>query len=257
MKRLLTLAFAFAALLVLIGCESGTTPDKPTVTTTVLTGGGGLKLEWDADANADGFIIYNDGVALDTVTAVTYNDTIPCMKVEVSAYAGDKESDKAEVDCTPMETPSLIVYGSGDTSTTHPSGLGFNSSGTAAAYSISDSTNDPFIDYWIHSVSSSVQEFASPSQASPPFNNEVNTTKNSSLTDYAAAIIADPVGGYTAPTTIASGAVYYFWIDPNNDGWGSSNDYFGKIQVSGVNGYAVTLKIAYQKIAGLRWCVTP
>ncbi|MEO0206628.1 MAG: hypothetical protein ABIL22_08155, partial [candidate division WOR-3 bacterium] len=168
---------------------------------------------------------------------------------------GDQESGKDAVDCGAVETGSLLVYGSGDPSTDHPSGFGFNAAGNATTYAISDQANWPYIDYWIHSVSANEQEFASPNQASTPFNDEVNTTKNSGQTDYDAVTICDAPGGYISPNTINANAVYYFWIDPDNDGWGTGNDHYGKIQVVGVNGYAVTLKLAYQVIAGLRWCV--
>ena len=243
--------------MVFFGCEKTPTLEAPNVSYTVSPSdsGGTLELSWDEVTDADGYIIYADGAVIDTVTTISYDATTPAALYEVSAYAGDQESDKDQIDCGAVETASLIVYGSGDTASTHPSGFGFNASHVAVAYAISDSTNWPYIDYWIHSVSSSVQEFASPSQAG--YNSEVNTTQNSQQTNYDAVTICAKPGNYTAPTTINANAVYYFWIDPNDDGWGASNDYFGKIQVLGVNGYQITLKIAYQPIAGLRWCVTP
>lgn len=257
MKKLLTLTTTILALIILVGCEGEVTLEAPDVTHTVKTDdqGGTLVLSWDEVTDAEGYYIYADDVKIDSVTTPSYDATTPAALYEVSAYAGDQESDKDQIDCGAVETASLIVWGSGDTSPDHPSGFGFNASHIAVTYAISDSTNHPYIDFWIHSVSSSEQEFASPSQAG--YNDEVNTTKNSQQTDYNAVKICDAPGGYTAPTTINANAVYYFWIDPNNDNWSSSNDYFGKIQVSGVSGYQVTLKIAYQPIAGLRWCVVP
>ncbi|MGQ9464797.1 MAG: hypothetical protein ACUVQ4_03715, partial [bacterium] len=136
----------------------------------------------------------------------------------------------------------------------HPSGFGFNDQGYAVAYSISNHSNWPLLDYWIYDSISTIK-FFSPSDHDPSFNNEVNVTKNSGQANYDNATIADASGGYSTQTDVASGAVYYFWIDPNNDGWDASNDHFGKIYVSGINSKAVTMKIAYQPIAGLRWCV--
>jgi len=255
MKKLLTLT-AFALLLAFVGCESEVTLETPDVSYTVTDQGATLTLTWDEITDADGYYIYADGVKIDSVTTTSYDATTPAALYEVSAYAGDQESGKDQIDCGAVETASLIVYGSGDPSPDHPSGFGFNASGTATTYAVSDQSNWPYIDYWIHSVSANEQEFASPHQGGQNgFNDEVNTTKNSGLTDYDAAKICDAPGGYTAPTTINANAVYYFWIDPDNDGWGTGNDHFGKIQVLGVNGYAVTLKLAYQPIAGLRWCV--
>jgi len=256
MKKILALTFAFAALLVLVGCESSTTPDVPTVTYTVIDDGGGLTLTWSADANADGFIIYHDDVAVDTVVGTTYTDTVPCMVIGVTAYAGDQESAADEIDCTPIETAALVVYGNTDPDTTHPSGFGFNAGGAAVAYSLSNTANHPLLDYYINSVPATPQ-FTSPSDHVPAYNDEVNATENSGSTNYADVTIAGAPGGYSTQTNISANAVYYFWIDPDNDGWGDSNDYFGKVQVTGVNGLANTLKLAYQGIAGLRWCVTP
>lgn len=255
MKRLFILSLAIA-LLVFIGCEKEVTLETPDVSYTVKTDdkGGTLKLEWDEITDADGYIIYADGEVVDTVTTTSYDATVPAAQYEVSAYAGDQESGKDKIDCGAVETASLIVYGSSDPDTTHPSGFGFNAQGQAVAYSISNPSNHPLIDYWIYSSGSTIK-FVSPSDRQPPINNEVNTTKNSGQTNYDNVKIADAPGGYSTQTDVVSGAVYYFWIDPTNDNWDASTDHFGKIQVVGINGVQITLKIAYQPIAGLRWCV--
>lgn len=255
MKRLLpiTLIFVFIAF---FGCEKTPVLEKPDVTYTVKAAdnGGTLSLSWNEITDADGYIIYADGVVIDTVTTTSYDATTPAALYEVSAYAGDQEGTKAQIDCGAVETASLIVYGSSDPDTTHPSGFGFNAQGNAVAYSISNPNNHSLIDYWIYSSGSTIK-FISPSDHTPPYNSEVNVTKNSLQTNYDNVTIADAPGGYSSQTDIASGAVYYFWIDPNNDGWDASTDHLGKIYVSGVNGVAVTMTIAYQPIAGLRWCV--
>lgn len=255
MKRLLpiTLIFAFIAF---FGCEGTPTLEAPDVSYTVSTSdqGGTLRLSWDEITDADGYIIYADGDVVDTVTTTSYDATTPAALYEVAAYAGDEVGPKDQIDCGAVETPSLTVYGSSDPDTTHPSGFGFNAQGVAVAYSISNPNNHPLLDYWIYSSGSTIR-FVSPSDHTPPYNNEVNATKNSGQTNYDNVTIADAPGGYSTQTDVVSGAVYYFWIDPNNDGWDASTDYFGKIYVSGINGVAVTMKIAYQPIAGLRWCI--
>ncbi|HEX7318874.1 MAG TPA: hypothetical protein VF399_00770 [bacterium] len=255
MKRLLTLFGTVIALVALIGCEGEVTLEAPSVSYTVENDGADLALTWSEVTDADGYIIYGDDVVLDTVTTTTYTVTTPAALVEVTAYSGDTESDADQIDCAPVETASLHIFGSSDPDTTHPSGFGFSSSGTATGYSISNSNNADLIDYWIYSTSTLLQ-FVSPSDANPPFNSEVNATVNSG-SDYNGLVIADAPGGYSTQTDIASGAVYSFWIDPDNDGWGDNNDYFGKISVDGINGVDCTLTLAYQSIAGLRWCVTP
>ncbi|MGQ9816725.1 MAG: hypothetical protein ACUVQ3_02055 [bacterium] len=255
MKRLLpiTLIFAFMAF---FGCEETPTLEAPNVTYTVSTSdkGGTLSLSWDEITDADGYYIYADGVKIDSTTKTSYDATKPAALYEVSAYAGDQEGAKDQIDCGAVETASLTVYGSSDPDTTHPSGFGFNAQGYAVAYSISNPNNHPLLDYWIYSSGSTIK-FVSPSDHTPHFNDEVNVTKNSGQANYDNATIADAPGGYSTQTDVVSGAVYYFWIDPNNDGWDASNDHFGKIYVSGINGVAVTMTIAYQPIAGLRWCV--
>ncbi|MCX7994349.1 MAG: hypothetical protein N3A65_01055 [candidate division WOR-3 bacterium] len=257
MKKFLSFPLLIT-LLIFIGCEKEVTLETPDVTYTVATDdkGGTLKLEWDEITDADGYIIYADGEVIDTVTELSYDATTPAALYEVSAYAGDQESGKDRIDCGAVETPSLTVYGSSDPDTTHPSGFGFNAQGNAVAYSISNQNNWPLIDYWIYSTAGGATiKFVSPSDRTPPLNNEVNVTKNSGQSNYDDVKIADPPGGYSTQTDVRSGAVYYFWIDPTNNGWDASTDHFGKIQVQGINGVQLTLKIAYQPIAGLRWCV--
>ncbi len=257
MKKFIPLTI-ISALFIFVGCEKEVTLETPDVTYTVATSdqGGTLTLEWDEITDADGYLIYADGAVIDTVTTTSYNATTPAALYEVSAYAGDQESGKDAVDCGAVETASLIVYGSSDPDTTHPSAFGFNAQGNAVAYSLANANNHPLIDYWIYSTAGGgTIRFVSPSDRTPPLNNEVNVTKNSGQSNYDNVTIADAPGGYSTQTDIASGAVYYFWIDPNNDNWDAATDHFGKIQVVGINGVQVTLKLAYQRIAGLRWCV--
>jgi|UniRef100_A0A7V3RGZ3 hypothetical protein len=256
MKKVLILSI-FALLVIFVGCEKQVTLETPEVTYTVKPDdkGGTLVLNWDEITDADGYYIYADGKKIDSVTTTSYNATTPAALYEVSAYAGDQESGKDEIDCGAIETATLTVYGSSDPDTTHPSGFGFNAQGNAVAYAISNQNNWPLIDYWVYSSGPTTIKFVSPSDRNPPLNNEVNVTKNSGQTNYNDVKIADAPGGYSTQTDVVSGAVYYFWIDPNNDGWDASTDHFGKIQVVGINGVQLTLKIAYQKIAGLRWCV--
>ncbi|MEO0123316.1 MAG: hypothetical protein ABIL69_04860 [candidate division WOR-3 bacterium] len=257
MKKLLTLTL-LTVLFIFVGCEKEVSLETPNVDYTVKTSdqGATLSLTWDEITDADGYLIYADGVVIDTVTTTSYDATVPAAKYEISAYAGDQESGKDAVDCGAVETASLIVWGSSDPDTTHPSAFGFNAQGNAVAYSLSNANNHPLIDYWIYSTAGGgTIKFVSPSDRTPPLNNEVNATKNSGQTNYDNVTIADAPGGYSTQTDIQSGAVYYFFIDPTNNNWDASTDHFGKIQVVGINGVQVTLKIAYQPIAGLRWCV--
>lgn len=256
MKKILGLSIVFAALLVFVGCEDAVTIATPNVTyvVSVADSGGTLVLSWTEVTDADGYYVYMDGALVETIdepTTTTYNATTPAQLYEVSAFAGDDESPTDQIDCEPVETLSLDVWDT-DQPAPDPSGWGFNTSGTAVAYQVSDPLNHTYIDYYIHGGATT--EFWSPHHGN--FNNEVNVTKNSGGTNYDGTTIADTPGAYSTQTEVASGAVYYFWIDPTNNGWDNSTDYFGKIKVEAIDGDKVTMTLAYQTIAGLRWCVT-
>jgi hypothetical protein len=260
MKKLLALTLAFAAILFVVGCESGTTPDKPIVTATVITNGAGLKLDWSADANADGFIIYNDGVAIDTVVATTYNDTIPCKVVEVSAYAGDKESDKESIDCTPTTTSTITVYGMSDTSSSHPSGLVFNAtSGTGVATAVI-SSNYAALDF-IFDDRAPLTQLTLVNAGTDTTIGKINTKLNTSGldgTDFNAVKICK-LTGYNTITGLATNNVYDLWLSSSAT-W-LDTDHFGKMKIESITGatapYTAVVTVAYQKFGGLRWCVTP
>lgn len=250
MKKLLPITLLLVAF-IFIGCEKKITLEAPDVSYTVKDEGATLALSWDEITDADGYIIYADGEVIDTVTTTSYDATTPAKLYEVSAYAGDQESAKDQIDCAPAITPSLEVWDMSEPPP-NPSGFGFNTAGTAVAYEVTESANWAYIDYYIEA---NPQQFWSPHHGG--YNDEVNVTQNSGGSDFDALDIADAPGGYSSQTDIASGAVYYFWIDPTNNGWDNSTDYFGKIKVESVSGTKVTMKLAFQKIAGLRWCVTP
>jgi len=256
MKKVLTLAIASAAILILVGCESNVAPETPLVTSTVADSGATLALSWSAVAGADGYIIYADDTLVDTISTTTYAATIPAKKYAVSAYAGIDESATQEIDCSPVVTESLIVYSSADSDSTQPNGFGFNTSGTAVAYLLTDTASYPLFDYWIQTDNDTMQ-FVSPNQYPDTLNDEVNVTKNSGGTSFDAEDICDAPGGYTTPTAINANAVYFFWIDPTNNNWDATTDHFGKIKIKAIDGMKVTLELAYQPVAGLRWVVTP
>jgi len=255
MKRLFGIAIAMIALVVLVGCEGEVALDSPAVNYTVMPEGATLRLEWIEITDADGYYIYIDGVLTDTIddpSTTTYDADVPAKMYEVTAYSGEDESAPAEIDCAPVTTVSLDVWDT-DQPAPDPSGFGFNSSGTAVAYTLSDPLNWPFIDYYIHGGTTT--EFWSPHHGQ--YNDEVNVTKNSGLTNFDAVEIADAPGGYSSQVAVAANAVYYFWIDPTNNLWDNATDNFGKIKVEAIDGNKVTMKIAFQPIEGLRWCVTP
>jgi hypothetical protein len=252
MKKLLALTFAFAALLVLVGCESSTAPDQPTVTYTVISNGDGLDLSWDADANADGFIIYHDGVAVDTVVGTSYTDTDPCKVVGVTAYAGSEESAADEIDCTPATTTSLTIYGLGDADTTHFSGLYFNATSGTALTASAKAANAPTIEYVFDDLNYATMTLVNSGYIWPT-NNKVNTS-GADGTDFD-AVTKCLLTGYSEVTTLGINSVYDLWIS-NSQTW-TDTDHYGKVKIEGITGHVATITVAYQLIGGLRWIVTP
>ena len=258
MKKLLALTIAFVAIMMIVGCESATTPDTPAVTATVITNGAGLTLTWSADDNADGFIIYHDDVAVDTVDGTSYTDTVPCKVIGVSAYAGDLESDPDEINCTPTTTTSLTVYGNSDPDPAHHSGLTFNAtSGTGVTTSL-DSTNWTALDFYFADASPfTVLTLVNPGDHTPPYNSKLNTSGLDG-TDFDAVIICK-LTGYNTQTDLATNNVYDLWLSSSAT-W-TDQDHFGKMKIESITGstapYTAVVTVAYQKVAGLRWCMTP
>ncbi|HIE06243.1 MAG TPA: hypothetical protein EYP58_05525 [bacterium (Candidatus Stahlbacteria)] len=68
MKRYLPILYALFIILACKGAVELTTPD---VTYDVTTDGGGLDLSWTEVEDAEGYIIYADDVAIDTVTELS------------------------------------------------------------------------------------------------------------------------------------------------------------------------------------------
>jgi len=259
MKKLLGLTLAFAALLVMVGCGDEVALDTPDVTYTVTDEGGTLTLNWVEIADADGYYIFADGVAIDTLdnpATITYDATTPAAVYGVQAYAGEDVSGTDEVDCDPVVTLNLDIYGLSDPDTLHPSGLAFTSSGSATAISV-QSANYTELDYIFDDLNFTTFTVASPNSYSPVYNTEKNmTVEASGITDFDALDIATAPGSYSTQTAIAGNAVYSFFMDQDDDNWDTDSDYFGKIKIESITGTHAVITVAYQPITGLRWCVT-
>jgi hypothetical protein len=262
MKKLLGLTLAMAVLLILVGCEGEEAITAPTVTYTVIADGATLSLSWDEIADVDGYYIYADGSLIDSIddnTVTDYDATVPAQVYGVSAYSGSEESDVDEVDCTPVETANITVYGNSDPDPDHPSGIGFTFAGNCIPLAISDPTTHPDIDFYFDDANFAQLTIVSPSDHLPtPYNDEENATAASG-TDYDALEIAADLGNYSTQRTLGTNAVLSFWIDPDADGWDNTNDNFGKMQILSITGsgpYTAVINFAYQPVAGLRWVVT-
>jgi hypothetical protein len=256
MKRILNLAIVFAVILMLVGCGDDVVLDAPDVDYTVTDEGATLSLSWVLIADADGYYIYADGAVIDTVTTNAYNATIPAAEYSVSAYAGDDVSGLTDIDCEPVVTLTMDIYGLSDPDTLHPSGLSFTSSGSATAISV-QSANYPDLDYIFDDLNYATLTLASPNAYTPTYNSEKNmSVEAAGITDFDALDIADAPGNYSTVTTLAGNAVYSFFMDQDDDTWDTDSDYFGKIKIESITGTHAVISVAYQPITGLRWCVT-
>jgi len=264
MKRTLSLAITFAAILMLVGCGDDVILDTPDVDYVVAGSGATLDLDWVEIADADGYYIYADGVVIDTIddaTTITYTATTPAAVYGVAAYSGDDVSGTDEVDCTPVETASITVYGNSDPEPTHHSGIGFTTSGNCVTLAISEPTNHDAIDFYFNDANPTHGpiDIVSPSDHLPAYNDEENTTAASG-TDYDGLVIAADFGNYSTQRALGENAVLSFWIDPDHDNWDAENDHFGKMKIESISGsaapYTVVITVAYQPIAGLLWVVT-
>ena len=259
MKKLLGLTLAFAALLVMVGCGDEVTLDTPDVDYVVADSGATLALDWIEIVDADGYYIFADDVAIDTLddpATITYDATTPAAVYGVQAYAGEDVSGTDEIDCAPTTTLTMDIYGLSDPDTTHPSGLSFTSSGAATAISV-QSANYPNLDYIFDDLNYTTLTLASPNAYTPEYNSEKNMSDEATgITDFDALDIAAAPGNHSTVTTLAGNAVYSFFMDQDDDGWDTDSDYFGKINVVSITGTHAVISVAYQPITGLRWCVT-
>lgn len=243
-----------------INVDAGSLP-RPSVSYDVRNQGGTLYLYWSSVAGAEGYNIYADNQLIQSTTQCEYSATTPAMTYGVSAYNDSSESSRDLIDCTPVITTSITIWGNSDPDPGHPSGVGFSSSGACMTYAVSDSFNWPYIDYYAKDNTFDPVRLTSPNYVSPPINNENNQTSNSGLTNFDALDIAEPPSGsYAQTAALYIYDVYSLWMDPNDNGWDNTVDHFGKARVEDLQGtsppYRVTLRVAYQVIPGLRWVVT-
>ncbi|MEO0098168.1 MAG: hypothetical protein ABIK94_01075 [candidate division WOR-3 bacterium] len=250
MKRFLPYLVIFLGIILIGGSCPPPSLEKPSVQYSVLQNGDGLRFSWTAVDGAKGYYVYVDGTKNST-TQLTYDVTTPAKEIKITAYADGTESDPYILNTTAVVTSTITVYGRGDPDPNHPSGFGFASDGTAVTYALGNSSNWPNIDFYLDDVGQPMT-ICSPDVRG--YNNEENSTREETTTDFDALKIAGTTEYYTQKE-LTSGALYSLWIDPNANGW-DTNDNFAKMKVVSMSGHEVVLKVAYQKIGGLRWVVT-
>ncbi len=252
-----TLALLALVLLVLVGCEDIVAPGKPSVTYEPIEDGAKLKLTWTEVTDAEGYYIYVDGIKDTSITGTSYEVTGPAQEVSVSAYNGDEEGEEWVLDLTPEYTPTLTVYGASDPGTDHPSGLVLRDAG-AVALAIGVEENKPDIDYVFDDRGNfAPMSIVNPGDYTPQINSKGNAISAAAGNSFDDADMAPALGNYsTQRSPIEQNAVYYLWLDRDNDNE-TDSDNFAKVQIISISGTTVNIKVAYQKEKGLRWIVTP
>ncbi|MEO0108355.1 MAG: hypothetical protein ABIK62_04200 [candidate division WOR-3 bacterium] len=259
--RYLLLALLPALLIIFFACPPVTelgTPQNVTKQALESDNGGTLKISWDAVTDAEGYEIYFDGstTADTTVTTTSVSISTPCKKIEIAAYKGSTKGEKATVDVAPVVTQSVTVYYISDpTNTSHA--IKFSADGACIATVLGSDIEFVLDDTTTDNNGNRVPGFWSPDMYATPYNGHDNGA-GASLGSNFNTVTAAPnptTGDYLTRRAIVEGGVYPLWIDPTANNW-SSDDHFAKALVQSISGTTITLKVAYQKVGGLRWLVT-
>lgn len=259
MKKMLSLVGLLSLVLLFTQCED-IIPNSPNVTYEAINDGATLRLSWTQVTDADGYKIYLDGALKTTLgtSATSYDVSDACQTIEVKSYTGTSESDAWELDLTPVIS-TISVYGMSDPDTLHQSGFGFASDGSAILYSVTNQASS--IDFYMDDRSPLTS--MNIRGASDPGGPVTNTTKENAISnqtgvDFDAIDTALAPGNYATRRQISTSAVYGLWVDRGvaQFGW-DKTDNFAKIKITAVTGAKVDVKIAYQKVGGIRWLITP
>lgn len=152
MKKLLGLTLASLLLMVLIGCEGEVTLVAPE--NFAISAGSNevdVVLDWDeVTEEIDGYIIYFNSAAADTVATAGYTHVDPQETGDyyVTAYSGEDESDPTTTQTTePTVNTNIELYEIGVPN--EESGYGWSTtSGQGTIYSMADATNAAAIDLY-------------------------------------------------------------------------------------------------------------
>jgi hypothetical protein len=265
MKRLYLVALLGIGVLALVGCRrGGELGGNPEVTATAVNQGADLQLTWKSVENADGYKVYCDGNEIwkgkDTTRTIQGSSHV-CKTVEVSAYSGNDEK-KYTLDLTPKSSTinNLVSHdGTGNSWVK----LDFNNGTATSTTQGNVDKNAPNTGWFVFYNNAGTPQFRDLSATSlgpSPAKMEVAFTDNIS-----SGFLAPGTGSYNTVRNVSSGGRYFFWADNTSTGYESidNNDYFGVIKVTSLSGssstgYTADLEIYIQnKVAGLRWVVTP
>lgn len=215
---------------------------------------GGCYQDYIADGQVK-FVLSVDSAPQDSVTVESddLDKTVSCTlytpgaRITIDAYEvgygflGSKELSVAALE-------SLIeVYSS---ETEGPTGIGFDSTGKASAYSVEDSPAT--VDYFVSTDESGETTFL---KSGERYSGGVRGVCSASES-FDSLLITPSVSAatYQDSTAIAQGSVYSLYLDQGEKDY-STDDFFAKAYVTSIADGRVSLRIAYQPVPGLRWVV--
>ena len=250
MKRMLVGTLAVALALIGTGCNSSsnnTTLERPTVTPLAVNDGGTLRLSWEAVTGATGYEI-TAGDSVYTTTSTSFDVTTPVTTIKVRSVKGSTKSDSATtINCGIVED-TVEFYG--DLDTTHADGFGFADDGSASGYKLYY-TYLGDIDFYAQ-ISQGAMTLISAGGVNAT--RRGNAMKEASV-GYDAIGIADSLGAYVTSLPIKADSSYYLRISGDTSATWDANDHFAKANVVLIDSAKITLKVGYQKVAGIRWLI--
>ncbi|MEN3043677.1 MAG: hypothetical protein ABDH37_00470 [Candidatus Hydrothermales bacterium] len=257
MKKILLISGLFLILLVFIGCpEDEELPTPNARIASILEQGEGIRLEWDPVEGADGYRVRVDDELKYEGTSTYFEWKTPALKIEVYAYAGDKESTPRVFDFTPVSRTSQELW---ERSAAGNSGYGWNADGTGSSYSLGDAANHSRIDFYLDDFTAGTVDVSNIYLVSPHHGGFNDTETGFAVETGGTGNIAPAPGTYDTPrpqSPIVSGGTYFLWIDHSNNEW-TSDDNFVKIKIISIgNDGKVVFDYWFQKQGGLRWLKT-
>ncbi len=204
----------------------------------------------------DDYVVSVDGVDLVPIMEPYMDVYEPGAKLSVYARHSGEKSEPASANFGAAETPLIEVWSVNDPDPDHPCGFGFDSSGSAKAYT---SLETDLYDYWIYADPDRIL-LVSPSDHAPePFNEHYyySTAASESYSNLEVINISNSLT-FSTQSKIYVDSLYSLWLSEDMSGY-SAQDHFGKALVIGIENssevYKISFKLAYQLIPGLRWVV--
>jgi len=229
-------------------------PPMPVVSYEAVDTGRVLRVSWTAVPQADSYWVTFDGTKVAT-TNLTMDVGGPARQVSVCAFRQNTRSDDAIIDCTPVIS-TITAYSKSDT--TQPCAFGFTTDGTITTYRLQQQ-NYTYLDLVLDDEFYTPVGLINAGDYGWPQNEKVNTLIDAGATDFNAfELAAAPGSGFMTQLQITPGGLYALWLSVTYQ-WNTGDRYCkAKVVTIEQSGSAqkVTLKIAYQKIGGLRWLKT-